>query len=75
LPSISKATAISRGADGCYHITGSAAFAKRKTAVHEVARADVGGVMWQLLTSSNIVVQNRMVARPLRFERARPDFT
>jgi hypothetical protein len=29
LPSIFKAIAISRGADGCCDITGSAAFAKR----------------------------------------------
>jgi hypothetical protein len=64
LPSISKAVAISRGADGCCHITGSAAFAKRvKTAVHEVARAGVDGVMWHLLTPRDNVVQNRMVAR------------
>jgi hypothetical protein len=36
LPSISKATALFRSADGCRHITGSAAFAKRlKTAVDE----------------------------------------
>jgi hypothetical protein len=34
-----------------------------KTAVHEVARADVGGVIWQLLTPRDNVVQNRMVAR------------
>jgi D-alanyl-D-alanine dipeptidase len=34
-----------------------------KTAVHEVARAGVGGVMWQLLTPRDNVVQNRMVAR------------
>jgi len=40
-----------------------------KTAVHEVARAGVGGVMWQLLTSRDNVVQNRMVAHPTRFER------
>jgi hypothetical protein len=33
-----------------------------KTAVHEVARAGVGGVMWQLLTPRDNVVQNRIVA-------------
>jgi hypothetical protein len=40
-----------------------------KTAVHEVARAGVGGVMWQLLTPRDNVVQNRMMAHPTRFER------
>jgi hypothetical protein len=34
-----------------------------KTAVHEVARAGVGGAMWQLLTPRDNVVQNRMAAR------------
>jgi hypothetical protein len=33
-----------------------------KTAVHEVARAGVGGAMWQLLTPRDNVVQNRMAA-------------
>jgi hypothetical protein len=34
-----------------------------KTAVHEVARTGVGGVMCQLLTPRDNVVQNRMLAR------------